>query len=67
MWWQHVLLRGLTACGCVRVADGRTYARVACSRCHGAGIVSLAPAGTGDRRSPLRDLHERLLRERGEV
>ena len=40
-WLAVEIHEGLTACGCVRRADGRAYAAGACGVCHGAGVTSL--------------------------
>lgn len=48
--WQHVMLHGFPACACVRMADGRHYARVACPDCSGAGIARAANPAAAMRR-----------------
>ena len=47
-WLAVEIHEGLTACGCVRRADGRAYAQGACGVCHGAGVVT-APDTTAAR------------------
>lgn len=43
-WLAVEIHEGLTACGCVRRADGRAYAQGACKICHGAGVTTAARA-----------------------
>lgn len=49
--WRHVMLHDLPACACVRVADGRHYARVACPDCNGAGVLRTADLAAVARRA----------------